>query len=137
MGGMLITMTPDERAITLEYYVLDENEARTPQECYNISVNMHGASNIAGAAYVLKGVSSVQDFWLRFPSLQLALRNAADRYWPNASSTYLRDPQSQHPVKFFYFSITEEEISRGLLWRDSDQVEKSVHVFLRTLFAPG
>jgi WD40 repeat protein len=137
MDVMIGCMTPDNVALVLEYYTLDENELRTPQECYNISVNMHGASNIAGAAYVLKNVSSVQDFWPRFSSLQLALRNAADRHWPNASSTYLRDPQSQHPIKFFFFSITEEEISRGVLWRDSDHIEKSVHVFQRTLFAPG
>ena len=129
MDGMLSTMTPAERAITLEYYTLDENVVRTPQECYNISVNLHGALNIAGAAYVLNSVNSVQDFWPSFGSLQSALRNSADRYWPNASSTVLRNFESQHPVKFFLCSITEEEICRGLLWRDSSRVATSAHVF--------
>jgi WD40 repeat protein len=137
MAGMLACMPVDERAIVLEYYALDENELRTPQECYNISVNLHGAFDIPGPAYILRSVSSVPSFWSRFPLLQSALRNAADLFWPNASSTHLRDPQSQHPVKFFYFSITEEEISRGVFWRDSSRLPKTVHVFQRTLRASG
>ena len=130
-------MTADERAIALEYYALDENALLTPQECYNINVNLHGASDAAGHAYVLRSVSSVPDFWGRFPLLQSALRNAAEQFWPNAASVHLRDPHSQHPVKFFFFSITEEEISRGVLWRDCARMPSSVHVFQRTLQASG
>ena len=130
-------MTADERAIALEYYALDENALLTPQECYNINVNLHGASDAAGHAYVLRSVSSVPDFWGRFPLLQSALRNAAEQFWPNAASMHLRDPQSQHPVKFFFFSITEEEISRAVFWRDSARMSSSVHVFQRTLQASG
>jgi hypothetical protein len=137
MAGMLACMAVDERAIALEYYALDENELRTPRECYNTSVNLHWASDVPGPAYVLRSVSSVPNFWSRFPLLQSALRNAADLFWPNASSTHLRDAQSQHPAKFFFFSITEEEISRGVFWRDSARVQKSVHVFQRSLQAPG
>jgi hypothetical protein len=111
MDGMMACSTAHERDILLEYYALDENELRTPQECYNISVNFHGASNVAGPAYVLNSVSSVRGFWDRFPLLQLTLRSAADRYWPNAASAHLRDPQSQHPVKFFFFSITRNKIT--------------------------
>ena len=130
-------MTADERAIALEYYALDENALLTPQECYNINVNLHGASDAAGHAYVLRSVSSVPDFWGRFPLLQCALRNAAEQFWPNAASVHLRDPHSQHPVKFFFFSITEEEISRGVFWRDCARMPSSVHVFQRTLQASG
>ena len=70
MVGMAMLMTANERAIALEYYALDENALLTPQECYNINVNLHGASDAAGHAYVLRSVSSVPDFWGRFPLLQ-------------------------------------------------------------------
>jgi WD40 repeat protein len=135
MDGMVMLMTPDERAIALEYYALDENALLTPQECYSINVNLHGASDVAGPAYALRSVSSVPIFWGRFPLLQSALCNAAKQFWPTAASMHLRDPQSQHPVKFFFFSITEEEISRAVFWRDSACMPSSVHVFQRTLQA--
>jgi len=137
MVGMTMLMTADERVIALEYYALDENVLLTPQECYNINVNLHGASDASGHAYVLRSVSSVPNFWGRFHLLQSALRNAAEQFWPNAASMHLRDPHSQHPVKFFFFSITEEEISRGVFWRDSARMPSSVHVFQRTLQASG
>ncbi len=137
MNGLISCMTLNERLVALEYYVLDENVLRTPQECYNISVNMHGASNVQGSAYVLQNVAAVPQFWDRFHLLQLALRNASSKFWPNALNMHLRDPQSQHPLKFFFISITEEEICRAVFWRDSALVKHSVHVFRRTLRASG
>jgi hypothetical protein len=109
----------------------------TPQECCIIGVNLYGASDVAGHAYAPRSVRSVPDFWGRFPLPQSALCNAAEQFWPNAASMHLRDPQSQHPVKFFCFSITEEEISRAVFWRDSACMPSSVHVFQRTLQASG
>jgi WD40 repeat protein len=137
MDGMMACMSAADRLIALEYYTLDENVARTPQECYNISLNMHGAANVPGPAYVLNGVGKVTNFWSRFPLLQNIFRSAANQYWPSASSIHLRNPYSQHPIKFFIFSITEEEISRGVFWRDGTQLPHSVHVFQRTLQASG
>jgi len=52
MDAMLALLPPADRDVIHEFYELDENEVVTPQECYRTSVNMHGAANVAAAAYV-------------------------------------------------------------------------------------
>ncbi len=93
----------------LSLYELDENAFVTPQACYRISVNMHGAANVAAAAYVQRNTSLIPNYWSRFSELQAVLRNAAKLHWPCALDQ-LTDCSSQHPIRFFFFSFTEEEI---------------------------
>ena len=54
---------------------------------------------------------------------KVLLRAAALALWPEGKSC-LRDPLSKHRIKQYFWSVTEEEISRGMLWRE-DRDEKS------------
>jgi hypothetical protein len=109
MQAMLALVPPADRDLILEFYELDENEFVTPQACYRISVNMHGASNVAAAAYVQRNTSLISNYWPRISELQDVLRKAAALHWRGALDQ-LTDYRSQHPIRFFFFSVTEEEI---------------------------
>ena len=81
---------------------------------------------------MLRSSQDFADWWPMFEKLQLALREAALKVWPDKESL-LRDPNSQAFIKKFFVSVTEEEFSRGLLWLSKkDQAEKTL-VFRRTL----
>jgi len=129
-------MPPGDKDLVQDFYKLDENELISPQACYRISVNMHGAANVSDAAYVLRNTSLIANFWPRFSQLQTALRNAASLHWPSAASE-LDNYRSQHPIRFFFFSVTEEEICRGLFWKDARDIHDTAHVFLRCIEAAG
>jgi len=136
MEAMLALMLPSDKDLVLEFYELDENELILPQSCYRLSVNMHGAANVPAAAYILRNTSLIANFWSRFPQLQMALRQAASLHWPSALSE-LDNYRSQHPIRFFFFSVTEEEICRGLFWKDASDVGCTARVFLRPIQAAG
>ena len=136
MEAMLALMPPAGKDVILEFYELDENEVVTPQACYRISVNMHGHANVAAATYVLRNTSLIPNYWTRFSKLQDVLRQAAHLLWPSAKNE-LNNYRSQHPIRFFFFSVTEEEICRGLFWKDATDVERSTRVFLRHIEAAG
>ena len=103
-----------------------------------------------GPVYVLR---SQQDFppgiwWDRFVRLQAVLREASLKVWKNLhaessnegeeeepvkrSAGVLRDPSSQAYVKRFFISVTEEEFSRGLLWRSQQEQQFKTLIFKRT-----
>jgi NACHT domain- and WD repeat-containing protein len=136
MQAMLALMPPGDKHLVQDFYELDENELISPQACYRLSANMHGAANIPDAAYVLRNTSLIANFWSRFSQLQTALRDAARLHWPSAMSE-LANYRSQHPIRFFFFSVTEEEICRGLFWKDAADIERSTRVFLRPIEAVG
>jgi hypothetical protein len=136
MEAMLALMPPADKDLILEFYELDDNEVVTPQACYRITANMHGASNVAAAAYVLRNTSLISNYWSRFSELQIVLRKAASLHWPGALNE-LNDYRSQHPIRFFFFSVTEEEICRGLFWKEAADVERSARVFLLPIEAAG
>jgi hypothetical protein len=136
MEAMLALMPPGDKDLVQDFYELDENELISPQACYRISVNMHGAANSQDAAYVLRNTSLIANYWSRFSQLQTALRIAASLHWPSAVSE-LDNYRSQHPIRFFFFSVTEEEICRGLFWKDARDVHDTAHVFLRPIEAAG
>jgi len=136
LDAMMSLMPYADKHLVQDFYQLDENILITPQACYRLLINMHGSGNIADAAYVLRNIKLVDDFWLRLPRLQKALREAASLHWPNAIKD-LDHHCSQHPIRFFFFSVTEEEICRGVFWKDAVEIERSVHVFDRPIEAPG
>jgi hypothetical protein len=84
MQAMLALVSPADRDLILQFYELDENEFVTPQACYRISVNMHGAANVAAAAYVQRNTILIPNYKPRFPELQAVLRKAASLHWPGA-----------------------------------------------------
>ena len=136
MQAMLALLPPADRDVIHEFYELDENEVVTPQECYRTLVNMHGAADVAAAAYIQRNQSLIPNYWPRFAELQVALRKGALLHWPSARNE-LTDYRSQHPIRFFFFSVTEEEICRGLFWKEAADVERSARVFLRPIEAAG
>jgi hypothetical protein len=101
MDAMLALLPPANKGIILEFYELDENEVVTPQECYRTAVNMHGAANVAAAAYVQRNSTLIPNDWPRFAELQAVLRRAATLLWP-AALNELADYRSQHPIRFFF-----------------------------------
>jgi hypothetical protein len=136
MQAMLALMPPGDKHLVQDFYELDENELISPQACYRLSANMHGAANAPDAAYVLRNTSLIANFWSRFSQLQTALRDAASLHWPSSVSE-LADYRSQHPIRFFFFSVTEEEICRGLFWKDARDVPDTARVFFRSIEAAG
>jgi hypothetical protein len=129
MDAMLALLPPADRDVIHEFYELDENEVVTPQQCYRTSVNMHGAANVAAAAYVHRNASLIiSNYWPRFAELQVVLRRASSLLWP-AALNEMTDYCGQRPIRFFFFSVTEEEICRWLICNEAADVERSARVF--------
>ena len=107
-----------------------------------------------GAVYVLRSASEFPGIWWnRFEKIQQVLRHAAKHVWKDLSqegeqgpeqgggtnhdiltqqSHPIRDPKSKAFIKKFFISVTEEEFSRGMLWRSEKEQREQTMVLRRT-----
>ena len=107
-----------------------------------------------GAVYVLRSASEFPGIWWpRFEKIQQVLRYAAKHVWKDLSqegeegpeqrggtnhdiltstSHPVRDPMSKAFIKKFFISVTEEEFSRGMLWRSEKEQREKTMVLRRT-----
>ncbi|KAJ1468055.1 hypothetical protein T484DRAFT_1856676, partial [Baffinella frigidus] len=88
----------------------------------------------SGPCYVLQPASTIKGFWGgggKFEVMQTALREAAGKLWPEGTAT-LRSAECKAFAKKFTISVTEEEMSRGMLFLDTEHQEKKTLLVERT-----
>ena len=89
-----------------------------------------------GPFYVLQPCSSIEGFWDKYPRMQKALRDAARKRFCTLSAPAeekeLRDAGCKDIAKRFLISVTEEEMSRGMLFLDIEHARRKTFVVERT-----
>jgi hypothetical protein len=91
----------------------------------------------SGPCYVLQPASTIEGCWAKdgkpgkFNTMQTALREAASKLWSEGTAS-LRSAECKDYAKKFTISVTEEEMSRGMLFLDKEHQQKKTLVIERT-----
>eukprot|EP00961_Rhodomonas_salina_P290753 3928873-Rhodomonas_salina.1 len=124
-----------DRRFVEQCYKLDTNIVPTPAK-FKSPVPTCGPSRhvrdewdrVDEATYVLQ--INTQD-WSLFEKLVLILREAACKVWHWESEAAL-SPKSNHWLKKFIISVTEEEFCHGLLWANPEPDRTRFKLFYRS-----
>jgi WD40 repeat protein len=115
---------------------MPKDTAAVVQSCFSLDKSSLDEDGLLCSEYCLKHKKEIevnQDFWSTYSKLQTAFRDAAALLWPNARQTELHNPLSTHPIKRYFFSVTEEEVHRGLFWTSRDWKKERILCFRRCI----
>jgi hypothetical protein len=122
MQNLITFMSQASRDLVLEYYALDTN-------------SVDPVTFQASPVYLLRPTNEIHDFWGRINEVTKILRDCALQLWPNSFSE-MNAPSSRHRIKYYFFSITEEEIHNGMYWVPEHLQAANVRVCRRILIHP-
>jgi WD40 repeat protein len=115
---------------------MPKDTSATVQSCFSLDKSSLDINGLHCNEYCLKHKKEIEvnlDFWSTYSKLQTAFRDAAALLWPNALQTELHNPLSTHPIKRYFFSVTEEEVHRGLFWTSREWRKGRVLCFRRSI----